>query len=248
MRQVLRPGALEKPRGIGWRGRWEGGLGWGIHVTPWLIYVNVWQNPLQYCKVISLQLIKINGKKKDPLHWELFLSENADKAASLVQKMTQWCLSLLDWRKASENSATLLTSMFHISGTLEYLLPGIRNLFPGGSAGKESIHKAWDPSFIPGLGEIHWKRMGYLLQYSWASQVSQTVKNMPAIRETWVQYLAWEDPREKGMATHSSVLAWRTSMDRGATSIIAGGLQSMGSQKLGCDWATKHSTYTAHIL
>ena len=64
MRQVLRPGALGRLRGIGWRGRWEGGSGWGIHVNPWLIHVNVWQNPLQYCKVISLQLIKINKKKK----------------------------------------------------------------------------------------------------------------------------------------------------------------------------------------
>ena len=63
MRQVLRPGALGRPRGIGWGGRWEGGSRWGIHVTPWLIHVNVWQNPLQYCKVISLQLIKINEKK-----------------------------------------------------------------------------------------------------------------------------------------------------------------------------------------
>ena len=56
---------------IGWRGRWEGGSGWGIHVNPWLIHVNVWQKPLQYCKVISLQLIKINGKKKNscPLSW-----------------------------------------------------------------------------------------------------------------------------------------------------------------------------------
>ena len=58
MRQVLRPGALGRPRGIGWRGRWEGGSGWGIHVNPWLIHFIVWQNPLQYCKVISLQLIK----------------------------------------------------------------------------------------------------------------------------------------------------------------------------------------------
>ena len=64
MRQVLRPGALGRPRGIGWRGRWEGGSGWGIHVNPWLIHVNVWQDPLQYYKVISLQLIKINEKKK----------------------------------------------------------------------------------------------------------------------------------------------------------------------------------------
>ena len=64
MRQVLGPGALGRPRGIGWRGRWEGGSGWEIHVNPWLIHVNVWQNPLQYCKVISLQVIKINGKKE----------------------------------------------------------------------------------------------------------------------------------------------------------------------------------------
>ena len=41
----------------------RGGLVWGTHVNPWLIHVNVWQKPLQYCKVISLQLIKINGKK-----------------------------------------------------------------------------------------------------------------------------------------------------------------------------------------
>ena len=46
--------------------------------------------------------------------------------------------------------------------------------------------------------------------------VAQTVKNPPAIRETWVQSLSWEDPLEKGMATHSSILAWRIPMDRGA--------------------------------
>ena len=69
MRQVLGPGALGRPRGIRWRGRWEGGLGWGIHVNPWLIHVNVWQKPLQYCKVISLQLIKINGKKNLNRHF-----------------------------------------------------------------------------------------------------------------------------------------------------------------------------------
>ena len=64
MRPVLGPVALGRPRGIGWGGRWEGGSGWETHVNPWLIHVNVWQKPLQYCKVISLQLIKINGKKK----------------------------------------------------------------------------------------------------------------------------------------------------------------------------------------
>jgi len=39
--------------------------------------------------------------------------------------------------------------------------------------------------------------------------VAQTVKNLPAMRETWVQFLGWEDPLEKGMATHSSIIAWR---------------------------------------
>ena len=67
MRQVLGPGALGRPRGIGWRGRWEVGSAWGTHVNPWLIHVNVWQKPLQYCKVISLQLIKKIKKKKELL-------------------------------------------------------------------------------------------------------------------------------------------------------------------------------------
>ena len=64
MRQVLGAGALGRPRGMGWRGRREGVSGWGTHVNPWLIHVNVWQKPLQYYKVISFQLIKINEKKK----------------------------------------------------------------------------------------------------------------------------------------------------------------------------------------
>ena len=71
MRQVLGPGALGIPRGIGWRGRWEWGSGWGTHVNPWLIHFNVWQNPPQYCKVISLQLIKKkkkNGKKNKKIN------------------------------------------------------------------------------------------------------------------------------------------------------------------------------------
>ena len=72
MRQVLRAGALGRPRGMEWRGRREGGSGWGTHVNPWLIHVNVWQWPLQYCKVISRQLIKINGKKPQ-IHLYSFL-------------------------------------------------------------------------------------------------------------------------------------------------------------------------------
>ena len=64
MRQVIRAGALGRPRGMGWGGTWEGGSGWGTHVNQWLIHVSVWQKPLQYYEVISVQLIKINEKKK----------------------------------------------------------------------------------------------------------------------------------------------------------------------------------------
>jgi len=46
--------------------------------------------------------------------------------------------------------------------------------------------------------------------------VAQTVKNPPALQDTWVRSLGWEDPLEEDMAAHSSILAWRMSMDRGA--------------------------------
>ena len=68
MRQVLRARALRRLRWIGWRGRWEGGSGWEIHVNPWLIHVNVWQKTVQYSKVIQFQLIKRNEKKIERLN------------------------------------------------------------------------------------------------------------------------------------------------------------------------------------
>ena len=69
--------------------------------------------------------------------------------------------------------------------------------FPGSSAGKESVCNAGDSSLIPGLGRSPGEGIDYPLQYSWASQVAQLVKNLPAMRETWVWPLGWEDPLEK---------------------------------------------------
>ena len=60
---------------------------------------------------------------------------------------------------------------------------------------------------IPGSGRSTGEGTGYPLQYSWASLVAQLVKNPPAMQETWVQSPGWEDPLEKGKATHSSILA-----------------------------------------
>ena len=62
----------------------------------------------------------------------------------------------------------------------------------------------------------------------WASLVAQMVKNLPAMQETWVQSLGGEVPLEKGMATHSSILAWEIPWTE-----EPGGLQSMGSQRVG---------------
>ena len=69
---------------------------------------------------------------------------------------------------------------------------------------------------IPGWGRFPGEGIGYPLQYSWASLVTQLTKNLPAIQETWIQSLGKEDPLEEGMATHFSILAWRIPMDRGA--------------------------------
>ena len=83
-------------------------------------------------------------------------------------------------------------------------------VFPGGSAFKESACNAGDLGLIPGLRRSTGDRIGYPLQYSWASLVAQLVKNLPATQETCVRSLGWEDPLEKEKATHSSILAWRT--------------------------------------
>jgi len=81
--------------------------------------------------------------------------------------------------------------------------------FPGSSVGKESACNAGDPGWISGLGRSTGEGIGYPLQYSWASLVAQMVKNLPAMRATWVRSLGWEGPLEKGKATYSSILTWR---------------------------------------
>ena len=94
--------------------------------------------------------------------------------------------------------------------------------FPDSSVGEESACNAGDPGSIPGLGRFTGEGIGYPLQYSWASLVVQLVKNPPAMQETEVRSLGWEDPLEKGKVTHSSILAWR----------ILWTIQSMGSQRV----------------
>ena len=70
--------------------------------------------------------------------------------------------------------------------------------FPGGSVNKETTCNAGNLGLIPVLGRSLGEGIGYPLQYSWASLVTQMVKNLPALWETWVRSLGWEDPLEKG--------------------------------------------------
>ena len=74
----------------------------------------------------------------------------------------------------------------------------------------------------------------------WASLIAQSVKNLPAVQETWVQFLGWEDTLEKEKATHSSILVWRIPWTE-----EPGGLQSTGSQRVGHDWATSTHLFTS---
>ena len=112
----------------------------------------------------------------------------------------------------------MLCSMWNLPGPgIKPISPGFPEClesvhwqgFPDSSVGKESPCNAGDPSLIPGSGRSTGEGISYPLQYSWAFLVAQLVKNLPAVRETWVQSLGWEDPLEKGKATHSSILAWR---------------------------------------
>jgi len=115
--------------------------------------------------------------------------------------------------------------------------------FPGSSAGKESTCNAGNPSIIPGSGRSAGEGRGYPLQYSWASLVTQMIKNLPAMQETWIRSLGWGDALEKGTPTQSSILAWRIPWRE-----EPGSLRSMGVSKswlrLGDIHFTSYLTYS----
>ena len=119
-----------------------------------------------------------------------------------------------------------LNALFGVSNILFYW----ETDFPDSSVDKESTCNARDPGSIPGSERYPGEGIGFPLQNSWASLVAQTVKNLSAMRETWVRSLGWEDPLEEEMASHSSILAWRIPWTE-----EPGGLQSMGSQRVGQD-------------
>ena len=114
-----------------------------------------------------------------------------------------------DWCHLAAAAALSHDKKTHFINPVQWLIHGLtgRLIFPDSSVGKESAYNAGVPGSIPGSGRSAGEGIGYPFQYSWASLVVQLVKNLPAMRETWVQSLGWEDPLEKGKATHSSILA-----------------------------------------
>ena len=100
-------------------------------------------------------------------------------------------------------SVTVDNTLSHIRGTVlnmsRVLLGG--RYFPGSSASKQSACSAGDPRSSPRLGRSAGEGIGYPLQYSWASLVDQLVKNLPAMQETWVWSLGWEDPWRERLPT-----------------------------------------------
>ena len=109
--------------------------------------------------------------------------------------------------------------------------------FPGTSAGKESACSAGDPSLIPGSGRSPGERVGYPLQYSWASLVVQSVENPPPMQEIWVWSLVGTIPWRRAWQPTPIFLPGESPWTE-----EPGGLQSTGSQRVRHSWATERST------
>ena len=118
------------------------------------------------------------------------------------------------------------------------LSKGLSRVFSSPTTGKYQFFDA-QPSHGLTLTSVHdyWRNHSFDCIDLWASLVAQMVKNLPAMQETWVQSLGWEDTLEKAMATHSSILAWRIPWTE-----LLGELQSAQSQRLGHNWVTNINT------
>ena len=105
-----------------------------------------------------------------------------------------------------------------------------------------------DPALIPESERSPREEIGYPSQYSWASLVSQRVKNPPAMWEAWIQSLGWEDTLKEGTAIHSSILAWRIPMDREAWwATVRGVAKSQSNEQLSTAQQVKAVTFKLEI-
>ena len=132
------------------------------------------------------------------LFWSSFIAQLVKNPPAMWESGFDPWVGEIPWRRERLPTPVLLPGEFHGQRSLTGYSPWD---FPG---------KTEDSGPIPGLGRSAGERIGYPLQYFWASLVAQLVKNPPAKRDTRIRSLGWGDPLEKGTATHSSILAWRT--------------------------------------
>ena len=145
--------------------------------------------------------------------------------------LKHWCFGTVVLEKTLESPFdSKEIKPVNSKGNQSWIFFGRTDGFPGSSAGKESTCNAGDTGSIPGLGSSPGEGIGYPPQYSSAPLVAQTVKNLPAMQETWFWSLGWEDPLEKGMVTHTSVLVSRITVDRGAWRTIVYGVPKSQTQ------------------
>ena len=134
-----------------------------------------------------------------------------------LSELREFVMNREAWRAAIHGVAESRTRLSNWSDLIWICTRGL----PGSSAGKEYTCNARDFASIPGSGRSSGEGIGYPLQYSWAFLLSQIVKNPPTMRETWFWSLGLADPLKEGMATHSSISAWRIPMDREAWWVTA---------------------------
>ena len=150
----------------------------------------------------------------DPMNFSMPGSSILHYFMEFVQIHVHWVggaiqPSLGAGRGLSGQMTSLALPRWYLMGWFEipFLQLNISLGFHDSSVGKESACNAGNPGLIPGSGRSTGEGIGYPLQYSWVSLVTKVVKNPSAMWETWVRSSGWEDPLEKGKATHSSILA-----------------------------------------
>ena len=151
------------------------------------------------------------------------------------------------WVRSLGREDPLEKEMATRSSILAWRIPWTEE--PGGlqSTGSQSVGHDWATLLLLYYGLIYWHIWGAIILFtsSTIDKIFGLVKNLHAMRETQVWSLGQEDPLEKGMATRSSILAWRIPWPE-----EPGRLQSMGSQRVGHDWATEqqHCSFRCKAL